>query len=208
MGMPCDPFTVEQAVERLGEWRHAPVHIASTPWRDVPALYARLANEGPSHLCLRLMILTAVRSDAARGLRFDEVVGDVWTVPASRMKGTEGKVGPFRVPLVPAALAVLEEAGKAATGPLAFAGTTGNPVSTTALEKALNALGEAGRPHGFRSSFKDWTRETGLATWEVAETALAHKVSGAVERSYARSDLLDQRREAKTLWAAHVTSKM
>lgn len=205
MGLPCDPFVVEQARHMLGEVRHQVQHIAATPWQAIPALYARLGN-GPSHLCLRLLILTAVRSDAGRGLRFDEVDGDLWTVPAERMKGAEGAVRDFRVPMTPAALAVVAEAREAAEGPFAFASRTGNPITTRGLEKALNSLGEAGRPHGFRSSFKDWTRETGLVPWEVAETALAHKVGGVVERAYARSDLLDQRREAMRLWADWVTS--
>lgn len=205
MGYVCDPFTVEQARHMLGEVRHQVQHIIATPWQAIPALYARLDNKGPAHLCLRLLILTAVRSDAGRGLRFDEVDGDVWTVPSERMKGVEGAVRDFRVPMTPAALAVLAEAQEAAEGPLAFASSTGNPVTTRGLEKSLDHLGEAGRPHGFRSSFKDWTRATGGATWEVAETQLAHKVGGVVERAYARDDLLDQRREAMVRWAAFVT---
>ena len=39
----------------------------------------------------------------------------------------------------------------------------------------------------------------------VAEMALAHKVGSAVERSYARSDLFDKRRELMDAWAAYVT---
>lgn len=205
MKLPCDPSIIEEAREMLGEWRHVAKHIPATPWQDVPALYARLRLSN-AHLCLRLIILTAVRSDAARGLRFEEIDGDVWTVPAERMKGTEGRVTDFRVPLSPPALDVVRLAGEAAEGSLAFASRTGNPVTTRGLEKALDDLGEAGRPHGFRSSFKDWTRDTGACSWEVSETCLAHKVGNDVERSYARSDLLDQRREAMVKWAAFVTA--
>ena len=44
-----------------------------------------------------------------------------------------------------------------------------------------------------------------MATRDVAEMALAHVVGGAVEQSYARSDLFDQRRGLMDGWAAFVT---
>ncbi len=44
------------------------------------------------------------------------------------------------------------------------------------------------RPHGFRSSFRDWVAEATNPPHEVAETALGHTVGGAVERSYRRTD--------------------
>lgn len=205
MKLPCDPTTVEEAREMLGEVRHEAEHIPATPWQDVPTLYARLCNKGPSHLCLRLLILTAVRSTPARLLRFGEVEGDVWTIPEANMKGRAGAVGDFRVPLSAPALDVLREAQEAAEGDLAFAGARGGAVTSRGLEKALDALGEPGRPHGFRTSFRTWVQDTGACSWEVAETALAHKVGGKVERSYSRSDLLDQRREVMAAWGAFVT---
>ena len=55
-------------------------------------------------------------------------------------------------------------------------------------------IGETGRPHGFRTSFRTWVQDTNAGTYDVAETALGHLIGNKVERSYARSDLLDQRR--------------
>lgn len=205
MGLPCDPFTIESARHMLGEVRHEGGHIPATPWQNIPELFLRLGNRGPSHLCLRLLILTAVRSTPARLLRFSEVKGDVWTIPAQNMKGREGKVEDFRVPLPTPALDVLRTAQEAAEGPYAFTGTRGSPVTSRSLEKALDALGEPGRPHGFRSSFRSWVQDTGACSWEVAETVLSHKIGGTVERAYARSDLLEQRREAMNRWAEFVT---
>ena len=40
----------------------------------------------------------------------------------------------------------------------------------------------------------------------VAEAALAHQVGSDVERSYARSDLFDKRRDLMDRWAAFVTN--
>ena len=58
--------------------------------------------------------------------------------------------------------------------------------------------------HGLRSSFRDWARDN-RKDFETAEAALAHQVGNATERSYARSDLLDQRRELMQEWADFVT---
>ena len=44
-------------------------------------------------------------------------------------------------------------------------------------------------------------------SYEVAEAALGHAVGGKVERTYARSDLLDRRRPVMDAWAAHVTGR-
>jgi hypothetical protein len=50
------------------------------------------------------------------------------------------------------------------------------------VAKGLNEIGEAGRPHGFRTSFRTWVQDTEAATFDVAETALAHIVGGKAER--------------------------
>ena len=49
-------------------------------------------------------------------------------------------------------------------------------------------------PHGFRSSFRSWCSDTGIDR-ELAEQSLAHAVGGRVEQCYARSDVLERRRE-------------
>ncbi|MEP4210193.1 MAG: integrase, partial [Parasphingorhabdus sp.] len=59
--------------------------------------------------------------------------------------------------------------------------------------------------HGFRSTFRDWASEEANAPREVAEMSLAHRVGSEVERAYARSDLLDKRRELMLRWANFVT---
>ena len=70
----------------------------------------------------------------------------------------------------------------------------------------LRHLGIEGTPHGMRSSFRDWCSETGVAR-EVAEAALAHVVKNKVEAAYARSDLLDRRRDVMQAWAAYLAGK-
>jgi integrase len=204
MGVSCDPFVVEAAEEMLGIVRHETSHITATPWQEIPGLYQRLRPELSSHLCLRWMILTLVRSDGCRGACLSEIEGDVWTVPAERVKGVQGRVSAYRVPLSPEAMRIVAAAREAGDD-LLFPGRRGQPLSSTAVEKAMNQIGEAGRPHGFRSSFRAWVQDTDAAGFEVAEAILGHKVGSKVERSYARSDLLDRRRPVMDAWARYVT---
>jgi integrase len=205
-GLPVDARTIDAARHMLGARHHESAPITATRWQDIPALYARLSGQDTlAHLCLRLIILSAVRGDAARGARFEEFGGDVWTIPAERIKGRVGKVRAFRVPLSAAALAVVEVCRPLAAGGLLFPGVRGAAITSTALQKALNTLGEAGRPHGFRTSFRTWVQDTEAAGFDVAETALGHTLGGTVERSYARSDLLEPRRVLMRRWADFVT---
>ncbi len=80
-------------------------HRAAMDWREVPAFMKELAaREGVSARCLEFLILTAARSIEARGARWDEISGEVWTVPAERMK----RGIPHRVPLSAEALRLIE----------------------------------------------------------------------------------------------------
>ena len=75
------------------------------------------------------------------------------------------------------------------------------------VTKVLNEMGETGRTHGLRTSFRTWVQDTEAASYEVAETALAHVIGNKVERAYARSDLLERRRTLMQQWADYVTQK-
>ena len=205
MGYDVDPFTVDAARHMLGHFEQVVTPIAATPWQDIPALYARLNKPTPVHRSLRWAILTATRGDGARGARFDEFEGDVWTIPADRMKGQRGKVSDFRVPLSSEALRLLEECREDAVTDWLFPSPRKGCITVQAQIKILGKLGEEGRPHGFRTSFRSWVQDTEAATYDVAETALAHVIGNKVERSYARSDLLDQRRILMQKWADFVT---
>ena len=204
MGLTCDPFTVDAARRQLGTVAHRPEPTPSTPWQDMPALYARLDTGLVAHDCLRWTMLTLVRIDGCRRATAGEISGDVWTVPADRVKGREGMVTDFRVPLAPVAVDLAATCAEM-HGDVLFPGHRGRPISDRALEKALDTLGETGRPHGFRASFRTWAEDTGVS-WELAETILGHTIKGKVERAYARSDLLERRRPVMEAWAAHITT--
>ena len=99
----------------------------------------------------------------------------------------------------------MEEARSLGTGSgLVFPSRKEEPLSNMAFTMLLRRL-EVGDavPHGFRSTFKDWTMEQTAFSWAVVETALAHTLGSATESAYARSDLFDRRRELMETWAKH-----
>ena len=209
MGIACHEETVEIALQHLGEHVHDAARIPATEWQRIPELYAKLEDGGTGAKALQFMILTLVRSAGCRGARFDEISDDnVWTVPASRMKGRKGKTRDFRVPLSTEALRIRDQMAEV-HDTLLFEGTrkNGNGITDVAIEKALNRLKEPGRPHGFRTSFRTWVQDTDATSYDVAETILAHTIGNSVERTYARSDLLEKRRVVMERWADYVTGR-
>ena len=64
------------------------------------------------------------------------------------------------------------------------------------------------RPHGFRSSFRTWCSEAADVPWEIAETSIAHRTGGKVERSYKRTDFLEKRRDVMQRWADYVVGSI
>lgn len=202
MGYGTDPIEADAAARILGDVRHTATPIPAVRWQDIPDVYAKL-GDGPLADCLRFIILTAMRTEACAGARAEEFDGDVWTVPEIRMKGTERNVTAFRVPLSTEALRVATEAAKD-RGELIFASYTGRRPTSQGMIKRLTVLGADGRPHGFRTTFRTWCQDHGVS-WEVAETALGHTIGNRIERSYARSDLLERRRPVMQAWADFVT---
>lgn len=205
MGLDVDLQAVSKAKALLGKTRHKVTHTPALPWKEVPAFYESLDEGTLTHLALRFLILTAVRSKPIRFARFEEIDGDVWTIPAENMKGTKDKLLEFRVPLSEEALAVIARAKPLAREGFLFPSVRKGVISDATMSRLMERRGMAERPHGFRSSFRTWCAEATDTPREVAETALAHVTGSAVERSYRRTDYLEQRRVLMERWADHVT---
>lgn len=204
MGLPADPDIVDAAKEMLGIVKHTIVPTAAIPWQEIPALYASLGSSMAGE-CNRWLLLTLVRMDAGHKARVSEVGGDVWTVPKDRIKGMEGAVQDFRVPLSLAAQEVVERA-RFLDREYLFQ-INGRPISNAAVAKRLKTMNARCTPHGYRTSFRVWAQETQEGSRETAEMVLDHVVYGKVERAYARSDLLDRRRTLMDAWARFVTGQ-
>src|SRR3546814_2222438 len=79
------------------------------------------------------------------------------------------------------------------------------PISDMTMTKLLrDACIKGATGHGFRSAFTDWAAEKTDFPKEVADKALAHKLSNQVEAAYRRTDFFDKRRELMARWATHL----
>ncbi len=205
LGLDVDLQATEKAKALLGKTRHVPKNIPAMDWRDAPAFYASLEEPTQTHLALRLLILTGVRSGPLRNLRLDQIEGDVWTVPAEAMKGRKGATEAFRVPLSVEAKRVIDLARPHARNGYLFPNTRGGVISDMTLSRHMERRGLEARPHGFRTSLRTWLAEATDAPHEVAEAMLAHITDGGVVRAYRRTDWIEQRRILADRWADHVT---
>lgn len=179
-------------------------HFKAMPYQDAPAFIAKLRQEEhtPGRDGLEFTILTAVRSNETRFAKWPEINmrKAIWTIPAERMKTLVEHV----VPLVPAALAILERRweGRTENDGLVFFSTPKKAMSDMTMSKALRAMGEDKvHVHGFRSSFTDWAAEQTETSKEVVDKALAHKLPDKVEAAYRRTNHLERRRKLMTMWA-------
>jgi len=205
LGLEVDLQATEKAKALLGKTRHVAKNIPAMAWADVPEFYASLEEPTLTHLALRLLILTGVRSTPLRTLRLDQIEGDVWTVPAEAMKGRKGATEDYRVPLSTEAQRIIELARPHARNGYLFPNTRGGVISDMTLSRMMERRGLEARPHGFRTSLRTWLAEATDAPHEVAEAMLAHMTDSGVVRAYRRTDWIEQRRALTERWADHVT---
>lgn len=204
LGLEVDLQATAKAKELLGKSRHTPQHIAAMPWIEVPEFYRTLEVPTTTNLALRMLILTAVRSGPLRFMRYDQIEGDVWTIPADQMKGRLGQTSDFRVPLSSEALHVVDLGRPFDRDGFLFPGLRKGVISDMTMSQHMKKAELDYRPHGFRSSFRDWVAERTNVPSEIAETCLGHATGSQVERAYRRTDYLDQRREIMEAWGEFV----
>lgn len=204
MGLDVDLQATDKAKLLLGKSRQKPQNIPAMNWRDVPQFYASLEEPTITHLALRLLILTGVRSFPLRHLELAEIEGNTWTIPAEKMKGLQGRTRSFRVPLSDEALHVIQCASPFSREGYLFPNVRKGVISDATMGKLMERRGLIERPHGFRSSLRTWLSETTDTPHEVAEMMLAHETGSAVVKAYRRTDHLEQRRVLAQRWAAHV----
>lgn len=183
-------------------------HHEAVPVDAIPQVVRELEKlPGVAARAVHFILLTACRASEAVGDK--RAVGAtwtqidlkraIWTRPSSRMKAERE----HRVPLSKQALGILKEAANLRQDERVFPGLVKDrPLSLTTLMSTLRRAGAgAATVHGLRASFRVWADERAHAPREVAEAALAHLVGDSTEQAYARSDLLDRRRELMQAWA-------
>lgn len=227
------------AFAKASGWRSAPVpygrevsdglarqpdekHFDSMPWAKVPDFVAgELAKRNTAaRLALLFTILTASRSGAVRQAEWGQLdlEAKLWRCPAEIMKSKRD----HNVTLSPAALAVIERAGRefGRAGLLFPSAKPERPLSDAALLKILRMAGASETVHGFRASFRTWVDEWVLAVdpgeerpvielaSDAAEFALAHKVGSDTEAAYRRGGLEKQRFALLGAWGAFVAPEL
>lgn len=192
---------------KLGRLAVRPVvHFEAMHYDDLPKFMAELSKrEEVAAKALVFCVLTTSRTGALIGARWSEIKGNEWHVPAQRMKGGR----PHKVPLSPAALALLKRLPKAENPTdYLFPGLReGTHLSNMAMAQVLKRMKVEVTVHGFRSSFKDWASEKTDIPNEVSEAALAHAIGDKVEASYRRGELLEKRRQLMEAWGTYCFSK-
>lgn len=187
---------------------------------DAPRwLSALRARKGTGCRALEFLALTAARSQEVRGATWEEIDLNkgLWIVPASRMKMDRE----HRVPLSADAVTLLKALPRLGDNPLVFPAPRGGELSDMALSATTRRLHDADKaaggagfvdrvskrpsvPHGLRSTFRDWVSERTSFPGEMAEVALAHRISNAVEAAYRRGDMIEKRRKMMLAWSDFV----
>lgn len=182
------------------------VHRAALPIAELPDFLAKLdAYQGDETTvnALRLMLLTTARPGEVRGAMWSEVQGDVWRIPAERMKMPREHV----IPLTPQAIAVIDRMrplSSADPSGLVFPSPfyPGKALSENTLNSALSRMGYKGiaTAHGFRAVFSTAANEAG---WDgdVIERQLAHEQSNQVRAAYHRAAYMEERAKLLRWWA-------
>jgi integrase len=175
----------------------------------------------------RLLLLSGLRMNEVAKATWSEfdLKGGTWTVPASRMKGRNGKATAHIVPLTTDIRSVLDGLPRFKSGEYLFSNDFGiKPVWVTSRVKKrldvqmLFTIRALARLRGedpskvslaFRSHDIRRTLRTGLASLRIprdtAEAVLGH-VAGGVIGIYDRHDYADEKRDALERWAKRLRS--
>ncbi|MBX9348686.1 tyrosine-type recombinase/integrase [Chromobacterium vaccinii] len=151
---------------------------------------------------IKWQLLTISRPREAASARWDEIDGDIWTIPASKMKRRRDHM----VPLSRQAIALLEEM-RPLSGHLEYVFPHRNNPREHANEGSANvALKRLDVPttaHGLRALASTTLNEKGF-DGRVVEMALAHADQNSTRAAYNRAEYITQRREMLQWWADHI----
>lgn len=157
-----------------------------------------------TRLVLRMILLTGQRPGEVAGMTWDEIDGDWWTVPASRMKGGQE----HRVPLTSLTLAAIEEARRySGDRPFVFASSMRDgsvPITVHSLSRGVlrhreeMGIHEHYTPHDLRRTCRTRLAEIGIDD-VVAEKVLGHQLQGIL-KVYNRHSYDVEKRAALLEW--------
>ena len=182
----------------------------SIRWQDLPDFMADLwGRDSVAALALKYCALTGLRAQEFLQATWDEIDGQVHSVPAERMKAKKE----HHVPLSGPAQEVLAKL-RGLHPVYVLPGPNGKPMSDAAVRKLLTkTMGYDGtdKPaatiHGFRATLRTWLDDHDVP-FELGEVALAHQVGNAASRAYLRSKAVERRLPWMERYAEYALTKV
>jgi integrase len=190
---------------------------------ELAALQTAMARLGPPHRQMyQVLLLSGLRLSEAAHASWSEIEGDVWTIPAERMKGKNGRARPHVVPITTALRKVFDGTPRGTRGDFIFScddGATSVSTRGSSLKERLDRLmldalrrraiarGEdpdkvtlrAFRNHDIRRTCRTSLSRLGVS-YDVAEAVLAHTLAG-IGPTYDRWARFPEKRDALERWA-------
>jgi integrase len=179
----------------------------------------------PHRHAYEVLLHSGLRLNEAAGARWDEIVGDVWTIPAARMKGRNSGQGQARahvVPVTPALRKVFDVVPPGSKGDFIFScndgaaqiATGGSQLKATLDDEMLHILRQRAKARGEDSdkvALRPWRNHdirrscrSTLARLRIdpdtAEAVLAHRRAG-MKAIYDQWERLPEKREALIVWS-------
>lgn len=208
----ANPATaIRRKMREAAPKREARGSFAALPYKDAPALMARLREApGTAARCLEFAVLCAARTGEVLGATWEEIDAEagVWCIPGARMKAGE----PHTVYLSPRALEILagqrgQDERFVFPSPATTAGGKARPLSNMSMLVTLGRLGVRDKTtvHGLcRQTFSTWANEAAAARPDVIEAALAHREADRIRGAYNKATFADERRALLAAWATYL----
>ena len=182
-------------------------HFKALPYDELPAFMETLKSRpADAARAMELLIYTVARSKNILEMRWEDINFDkaLWTIPAPDTKTKKE----YLVPLSRPAIAILEALQEGQRSIYVFPGQRrgkgihqDKPVSNMAMEMLLRRMKVTNAtPHGFRSTFRDWSGDETSFDKEALEFCLAHSVGNKTEQAYRRSSAIEKRRVILNAW--------
>ncbi len=177
---------------------------------EIKVLWNALDGEHPIYrAALRLLLLTGARGHELRQARWDDVDFVTWTIPVENQKsaGRVSQPQPFIIPLHPLAKAefraLQQQTADRGEYVLMNPGKWLKRLNACSLRhKGYDIAGRfnmvSWAPHDLRRTFRTGLTDIGV-DHAIAEKCVNHSL-GAMEQTYNRSNMLDQRRAALARW--------
>ena len=176
---------------------------------EIKLLWAAMDNpelviHRQTRLAMKMILLTGQRPGEVAGMRWDEIDGDWWIIPETRIKT---RAGNHRVPLCPMALEIIEQAGMLSSEiPFVFSSpfklgqalTVGSIAHSVRRNREKIGIKGHFTPHDLRRTLRTRLAEIGVSD-VVAERILGHKLQGVLA-VYNRHHYDIEKRQALEAW--------